>query len=64
MDDQIVEFIIKNKKDVVNLSIQSLAANLFTVPHTIIRLSRKLGYDGYSHLKIPWKNNCTRIKKR
>src|ERR1700730_15457757 len=50
-DDQIIEYILKNKKEVVNLSIQSLAANLFTVPNTITRLSKKLGYEGFSQLK-------------
>lgn len=50
-DDQIIEYIINNKQEVVKLSIQALAAALFTVPNTITRLSKKLGYDGYSQLK-------------
>ncbi|MGG3470427.1 MurR/RpiR family transcriptional regulator [Neobacillus pocheonensis] len=50
-DDQIIEYIEKNKEDFVNQSIQSLAASLYTVPNTITRLSKKLGYDGFSHLK-------------
>lgn len=50
-DDQIIEYILKNKKDFVSQSIQSLATSLFTVPNTITRLSKKLDYDGFSHLK-------------
>ncbi|HEY4554678.1 MAG TPA: MurR/RpiR family transcriptional regulator [Bacillaceae bacterium] len=50
-DDQIVDYIIKNKQQFVATTIQSLAASLYTVPNTITRLSRKLGYDGFSHLK-------------
>ncbi|MGG1678214.1 MurR/RpiR family transcriptional regulator [Neobacillus sp. NRS-1170] len=50
-DDQIIEYIIKNKEDFVNKSIQALASSLYTVPNTITRLSKKLGYDGFSHLK-------------
>ncbi|MFD4706982.1 MurR/RpiR family transcriptional regulator [Gottfriedia sp. NPDC058432] len=50
-DDQIVEFILNNKEDVVGFSIQYLAARLFTVPNTITRLSKKLGFDGYSQMK-------------
>ncbi|PLR95941.1 MurR/RpiR family transcriptional regulator [Bacillus sp. T33-2] len=50
-DDQIIEFINQNKREAVNMSIQSLAACLFTVPNTITRLSKKLGYDGFSQLK-------------
>lgn len=50
-DDQIIEYIQNNKEAAVAQSIQSLAAGLFTVPNTITRLSKKLGYDGFSHLK-------------
>lgn len=50
-EDQIIEYIVKNKADVINLSIQALAARLFTVPNTFTRLSKKLGYDGFSQLK-------------
>ncbi|MBT2661622.1 MurR/RpiR family transcriptional regulator [Bacillus sp. ISL-45] len=50
-DDQIVEYILQNKQQFTVQSIQSLAATLFTVPNTITRLSKKLGYDGFSHLK-------------
>ncbi|PFJ19486.1 RpiR family transcriptional regulator [Bacillus cereus] len=50
-DDQIIEYIEKNKYDFVNQSIQNIAARLYTVPNTITRLSKKLGYDGFSHLK-------------
>lgn len=50
-DDQIVEYIVNHKKEVTKQSIQVLAVNVFTVPNTITRLSKKLGYDGFSHLK-------------
>jgi DNA-binding MurR/RpiR family transcriptional regulator len=54
-DDQIVEYIIKNKQEAVTMSIQYLAAKLYTVPNTITRLSKKLGYEGYSQMKISLK---------
>ncbi|HLN63379.1 MAG TPA: MurR/RpiR family transcriptional regulator [Symbiobacteriaceae bacterium] len=50
-DDQIVAYILKNKAAVVTLSIQRLAEIFFTVPNTLSRLSKKLGYDGFSQLK-------------
>ncbi|MDN4071827.1 MurR/RpiR family transcriptional regulator [Fictibacillus terranigra] len=50
-DDQIIEYISHHKNKVVSLSIQALAAELFTVPNTITRFAKKLGYDGYSQLK-------------
>lgn len=54
-DDQIVEYILKNKEEAVTLSIQYLAMKLYTVPNTVTRLSKKLGYDGYSQMKISLK---------
>ncbi|OIJ11810.1 RpiR family transcriptional regulator [Anaerobacillus alkalilacustris] len=62
-DDQIVEYIIKNKQEAVNLSIQYLAAKLYTVPNTITRLSKKLGYDGFSHMKNNLKEEIQRQEK-
>ncbi|PGL70197.1 MurR/RpiR family transcriptional regulator [Bacillus sp. AFS055030] len=50
-EDQIVEFILDHKEEVISYSIQNLAAQLFTVPNTITRLSKKLGFDGYSQMK-------------
>lgn len=50
-DDQIIDYILNNKQAFVHWSIQSLAAELYTVPNTITRLSKKLGYEGFSHLK-------------
>ncbi|UOQ94581.1 MurR/RpiR family transcriptional regulator [Halobacillus shinanisalinarum] len=50
-DDQIIDYILGNKSTVVAMSIQSLAKALYTVPNTITRLSKKLGYDGFSQLK-------------
>lgn len=62
-DDQIIEYIVKNKKLVVAMSIQALAAALYTVPNTITRLSKKLGYDGYSQLKNNLKDELQEERK-
>ncbi len=50
-DDQIIDYILEHKKTVISTSIQALAKSLYTVPNTITRLSKKLGYDGFSQLK-------------
>ncbi|ASN04309.1 MurR/RpiR family transcriptional regulator [Virgibacillus necropolis] len=50
-DDQIITYIVENKSTVIVTSIQTLAKTLYTVPNTITRLSKKLGYDGFSQLK-------------
>ena len=54
-DDQIIEYIQKNHEKVLTISIQKLAEELFTVPNTIIRLAKKLGYEGFSELKLALK---------
>jgi DNA-binding MurR/RpiR family transcriptional regulator len=50
-EDSIVEYILNNKDDVVKLSIKMLADKFYTVPNTIIRLCKKIEYDGFSQLK-------------
>ncbi len=61
-DDQIIEYIRKNKDKVLSQSIQDTAEQLYTVPNTIVRLSKKLGYNGFSELKFELKR--TRRKKQ
>ncbi|TCN26206.1 MurR/RpiR family transcriptional regulator [Mesobacillus foraminis] len=60
-EDQIVEYIINHKAEAVTLSIQHLASILYTVPNTITRLSKKLGYDGFSHMKNSLKEELNEI---
>ncbi|MEK4869445.1 MurR/RpiR family transcriptional regulator [Niallia sp. FSL W8-1348] len=62
-DDQIVDFIIKNKNKAANMAIQQIAVQLFTVPNTITRLSKKLGYEGFSQMKMSLKEEL-RIEKQ
>lgn len=39
-DDQIIEYIINHKQEITNISIQTLTSRLYTVPNTIVRLSK------------------------
>ncbi|GKZ02035.1 RpiR family transcriptional regulator [Paraclostridium bifermentans] len=55
-EDMIIEYMISNKEEVVKLSIQSLSDKFFTVPNTIVRLCKKMEYDGFSQLKNNLKN--------
>jgi len=50
-DYKIVNYIEAHKENVSKESIQKLAEHLYMVPNTIIRFSRKLGYDGFAELK-------------
>lgn len=54
-DDQIVEYIKENIEKVVTQSIQKTSKELFTVPNSIVRLSKKLGYNGFSEMKFALK---------
>jgi DNA-binding MurR/RpiR family transcriptional regulator len=54
-DDQVIEYVQKNRDKVVHLSIQKLAEQLFIVPNTIVRLAKKLGYEGFAELKLALK---------
>lgn len=55
-DDQIVDYINNNTEEFLSQSIQKTAEILFTVPNTIVRFSKKLGYSGFSDLKHCLKN--------
>lgn len=47
----VYKYIKANKDDINNISSEKLANKTYTSPATINRLCKKLGTDGYSHLK-------------
>lgn len=49
---EIADFILENKFDIVNDSTQTLALKTKTSPAAIIRFSKKIGFSGFSQLKI------------
>lgn len=51
-DDQIIDYIRKNRHRINKLSIQKIASELYVVPNSIMRLCKKLGYTGFSQLKV------------
>ncbi|WP_166667139.1 MurR/RpiR family transcriptional regulator [Companilactobacillus nuruki] len=51
-EKELASFILKNKEQVINLSIQKLATDTFTSTSTIVRLCRKIGLKGYKDFKI------------
>lgn len=50
-DDQIVDYIRQNRDRICDISIQAMADALYTVPNTIVRFAKKLGYRGFAELK-------------
>ena len=51
-DDQIIEYIRKNKDKVLSQSIQDTAEQLYTVPNTIVRLSKKAWVQWIFRIKV------------
>lgn len=47
-------YILNNREQVLNLSIQTLSEHTFTSPSTIVRLCRKIGLKGFKDFKIKW----------
>ena len=61
-DNQIIDYIKNNTEKFVNQSIQKTAKELYTVPNTLVRLSKKLGYSGFSELKFSLKYDTSMQK--
>ena len=51
-DKRIDDYIIENHKDVINYSAQEIGEKTRTSPASVIRSSKKLGYNGLGELKI------------
>ena len=54
---EIADFILEHKSDVINDSAQSLAQKTMTSPAAVIRFSKKVGFSGFSQLKIELAKN-------
>lgn len=50
----VAHYILKNREQVLDLSIQSLSDHTYTSPSTIVRLCRKIGLKGFKDFKIRW----------
>lgn len=60
-DDQIIDYIKLDMNRVINQSIQKTAEELFTVPNTIVRFAKKLGYKGISDLKFALRQEVEKL---
>lgn len=50
-EQRVIEYILENFEQFEDVKIQKISNDLFISPNTIIRLCKKLGYDGFSRLK-------------
>lgn len=51
-EKKIAEYILSNKDEVINLSAQELASKVSVSPAGVIRFSKKLGFKGFTSLKV------------
>ncbi len=51
-ESKIADYIIENPEEVSQLTAEKLAANTSTSPASVVRFSKKIGYEGYQDLKI------------
>lgn len=56
LEEELADYIVQNKEEVAQMKIVTLASQLYTVPNTITRFCHKLGYDGFTELKVELKH--------
>lgn len=49
---KIADYILENKEYVISSSAQKLAVQIETSAAAIVRFSKRIGYDGFTHLKV------------
>lgn len=54
----VVDYILKEGTNIQNMTIKEIAEATYTVPSTIIRVSKKLNYNGWNHLKEDFIKEC------
>ncbi|MGL4737280.1 MAG: MurR/RpiR family transcriptional regulator [Cellulosilyticaceae bacterium] len=50
-EKEIINYILSNPSLITKCSVQQLAKETFSSPSTIVRLSRKIGFDGFKEMK-------------
>lgn len=48
---EVARYLLDKKLEIENMTIYELARKTYTSPATIVRLAKKLGYEGYEALK-------------
>lgn len=48
----VLDYLVKNRTALKDLSVESIAKNAFTSPATVVRMCKKLGYEGFKEFKI------------
>ena len=59
LEEDLVDYILKNKEAVSQTKIVILSQKFYTVPNTITRFCKKLGYENFSEFKMNLKQELT-----
>ncbi len=51
-EETVAQYILTNREQVLEMSIQTLSEHTYTSPSTIVRLCRKMGLKGFKDFKI------------
>lgn len=54
----VVNYILNKGTDIQNMTIKEISKETFTVPSTLIRIAKKLNYDGWNSLKEDFLKEC------
>jgi len=61
-DEEILSYILQNKEKVSDMTIIALAEKTLTSKSSVMRLTKKLGYSGYSELKYSLANELSPVE--
>ncbi|MCK8817856.1 MurR/RpiR family transcriptional regulator [Natroniella sulfidigena] len=63
-ETKLAEYVLENKSEVSNLSVQKLANLAGTSPASVIRFCKKVGYNGFQEFKINLVKDLTESKNK
>lgn len=58
------EYLLKEKRNIRNYSLQQIADATFTSPATLVRIAKKLGYSGWNSFSKAYCDECLYMEKR
>ena len=57
-EKMVVDYLLKEGSHIQNMTVKEIAEETYTVPSTIIRVSKKLNYNGWNDLKEDFIKEC------
>ena len=57
-EKQVVDYILEEGTNIQNKTVKEIAKATYTVPSTLIRIAKKLNYNGWNELKKDFISEC------